>query len=151
MSKNSVPSVPSVTGEKTKKVENKYDAAELRRMIKEGRTCKEIMDALGINHKQQLKHHLMRLCTTDRAFYEIPGLYERNNRKAFVTNSGELKLRMKNIDFGDMVLKPDMEFDVTVQGNQIVLTNLSMVHQEPSSNPSGDGEFTHTEDNPSYE
>ncbi len=151
MSKNAVPSVPSVVGEKTKKVETKYDAAELRRMIKEGRTCKEIMDALGINHKQQLKHHLMRLCTTDRAFYEIPGLYERNNRKAFVTNSGELKLRMKNIDFGDMVLKPDMEFDVTVQGNQIILTNLSRVHQEPSSSPIGDRGITHTEDNPSYE
>ena len=151
MTKNLAPSIPSIHKENGRKVESKYDAAELRRMIKEGKTCKEIMDALGIVHKQQLKHHLMRLCTTDRAFYEIPGLYERNNRKAFVTNSGELKLRMKNIDFGDMVLKPDMEFDVTVQGNQIILTNLSMVHQEPSSNPTDDGDENCTEDNPSYE
>ena len=151
MTENSAPSVPPVHNGNGKKVESKYDAAELRRMIKEGKTCKEIMDALGITHKQQLKHHLMRLCTTDRAFYEIPGLYERNNRKAFVTNSGELKLRMKNIDFGNMVLKPDMEFDVTVQGNQIILTNLSMVHLEPSSSPNNDGEETYTKTPPQGE
>ena len=121
-----IPDVPVVKG---KKPESKYDPALLRTLVKEGKTAKQIMEAMGIGHKQILKHHLMKLCATDKTFYEVPGLYERNNRKAFVNAQGEIRIKQRLVDFGNMVLTPETEFDVVVEGNKIVLINLSM--EEP--------------------
>ena len=121
-----IPDVPVVKG---KKPESKYDPALLRQLVKEGKTAKQIMEAMGINHKQILKHHLMKLCATDKTFYEVPGLYERNNRKAFVNAQGEIRIKQRLVDFGSMVLTPETEFDVVVEGNRIILINLSM--EEP--------------------
>ena len=121
-----IPDVPVVKG---KKPESKYDPALLRQLVKEGKAAKQIMEAMGINHKQILKHHLMKLCATDKTFYEIPGLYERNNRKAFVNAQGEIRIKQRLVDFGNMVLTPETEFDVVVEGNRIILINLSM--EEP--------------------
>ena len=129
-----IPDVPVVKG---KKPESKYDPALLRQLVKEGKTAKQIMEAMGIGHKQILKHHLMKLCATDKTFYEVPGLYERNNRKAFVNAQGEIRIKQRLIDFGSMVLTPETEFDVVVEGNKIILINLSM--EEPCIN-SGMGE-----------
>ena len=129
-----IPDVPVVKG---KKPESKYDPALLRQLVKEGKAAKQIMEAMGINHKQILKHHLMKLCATDKTFYEIPGLYERNNRKAFVNAQGEIRIKQRLIDFGNMVLTPETEFDVVVEGNRIILINLSM---EESSITTGMGE-----------
>ena len=129
-----IPDVPLVKG---KKPESKYDPAVLRNLVKEGKTAKQIMDAMGIGHKQILKHHLMKLCATDKTFYEVPGLYERNNRKAFVNAQGEIRIKQRLVDFGNMVLTPETEFDVVVEGNKIILINLSM---EDPSITSGMGE-----------
>ena len=125
--------IPEVTMLKGKKPESKYDPAVLRNLVKEGKTAKQIMEAMGINHKQILKHHLMKLCATDKTFYEVPGLYERNNRKAFVNAQGEIRIKQRLVDFGSMVLTPETEFDVVVEGNKIILINLSM--EETSINP----------------
>ena len=106
----------------SKKPPSIYDAMRLRKLIQEKKTAKEIMGALNISHTQVLKHHLLKLCATDQKYYEIPGLYNRNSRKAFVNAKGEIKLNMKNIDFGDVVFKPETEFDVTVSATQVILT-----------------------------
>lgn len=106
----------------SKKPPSIYDAMRLRKLIQEKKTAKEIMEALNISHTQVLKHHLLKLCATDQKYYEIPGLYNRNSRKAFVNAKGEIKLNMKNIDFGDVVFKPETEFDVTVSATQVILT-----------------------------
>ena len=50
---------------KGKKPESKYDAATLRTLIKSGKTASEIMTAMGISHKQILKHHVLKLIATD--------------------------------------------------------------------------------------
>ena len=126
-----IPDVPLV---KVKKPESKYDPALLRTLVKEGKTAKQIMEAMGINHKQILKHHLMKLCATDKTFYEVPGLYERNNRKAFVNAQGEIRIKQRLVDFGSMVLTPETEFDVVVEGNRIILINLSMEDTSITSN-----------------
>ena len=111
---------------KGKKPESKYDAATLRTLIKSGKTASEIMTAMGISHKQILKHHVLKLIATDKDFYEVPGLYDRNRRKAFVNSRGEIRLRMSNIDFKGMPLKPETEFDVIVDGNRIILIHLGL-------------------------
>ena len=86
------------TGDKVKKQESKYDANVLRDLIRNGKTASEIMLAMGISHKQILKHHILKLIATDKEFYEVPGLYDKNRRKAFVNSRGEIRLRMPNID-----------------------------------------------------
>ena len=113
----------------SKKPPSIYDAMRLRKLIQEKKTAKEIMGALNISHTQVLKHHLLKLCATDQKYYEIPGLYNRNSRKAFVNAKGEIKLNMKNIDFGDVVFKPETEFDVTVSATQVILTVSNQENQ----------------------
>ena len=112
--------------DKIKKQESKYDANVLRDLIRNGKTASEIMLAMGICHKQILKHHVLKLIATDKEFYEVPGLYDKNRRKAFVNSRGEIRLRMSNIDFKGMSLEPDTEFDVVVDGNRIVLIHLGL-------------------------
>ena len=41
----------------TKKQQSSYYAAKLRKLVKEGKKAKEIMEALDISHSQVLKHH----------------------------------------------------------------------------------------------
>ena len=113
----------------SKKPPSIYDAMRLRKLIQEKKTAKEIMEALNLSHTQVLKHHLLKLCATDQKYYEIPGLYNRNSRKAFVNAKGEIKLNMKNIDFGDVVFKPETEFDVTVSATQVILTVSNQENQ----------------------
>ena len=85
--------------DKVKKQESKYDANVLRDLIRNGKTASEIMLAMDIGHKQILKHHVLKLIATDKEFYEVPGLYDKNRRKAFVNSRGEIRMRMPNIDF----------------------------------------------------
>lgn len=126
----------------TKKQQSSYDAAKLRKLVKEGKTAREIMEALEISHSQVLKHHLLKLCATDQTYYDVPGLYNRNSRKAYVNAKGEIKLKMSNIDFGNVVFKPETEFDVTVTETQVILTVLS-----PGTSRQSEGEES-TEDLP---
>ena len=114
------------TGDKVKKQESKYDANVLRDLIRNGKTASEIMMAMGISHKQILKHHILKLIATDKEFYEVPGLYDKNRRKAFVNGRGEIRLRMPNIDFKGMPLKPETEFDVIVEGSRVILIHLGL-------------------------
>ena len=111
---------------KGKKVESKYDAATLRYLIKDGKTAKEIMETMGITHKQILKHHVLKLCASDHTFYEVPGLYGQNARKAYVNSRGEIKIKNNLVDFKGLVLQPEItEFDVEVVDNQIILSIIT--------------------------
>ena len=57
-----------LTVDKVKKQESKYDANVLRDLIRNGKTASEIMLAMGISHKQILKHHILKLIATDKEF-----------------------------------------------------------------------------------
>ena len=129
-----------LTGDKVKKQESKYDANVLRDLIRNGKTASEIMLAMGISHKQILKHHILKLIATDKEFYEVPGLYDKNRRKAFVNSRGEIRLRMPNIDFKGMPLKPETEFDVIVEGSRVILIHLGL-ETKPVS-PDGSDELS---------
>lgn len=146
MSKKHDPTVDEILEPKTgRKFVSTYDAAKLRRLITEGKNAKEIMSELNIVHSQVLKHHLLKLCTTDQKYYEIPGLYQRNNRKAFVNAKGEIKLRMSNIDFKGITFPPETEFDVEVLPNQIILTVISPSEPKPMTYGENEAEKTEEE------
>ena len=53
----------------------KYDPDKLRRLIREGKTAKQIMKEFRIS-SFTLKEHLLLLQRKDRTNYDIPGLFE---------------------------------------------------------------------------
>lgn len=113
--------------QKKKRAKSKYDANKLREMIKQGKTVKEMMAELDINHLQILKAHILKLQVQDQRFYEVVGLYKNNNRKAFVNAKGEIKIKNNMVDWRGLQLEPEKtEFDVEVnpEKGQIILTVL---------------------------
>ena len=113
--------------QKKKRAKSKYDANKLREMIKQGKTVKEMMTELDINHLQILKAHILKLQVQDQRFYEVVGLYKNNNRKAFVNAKGEIKIKNNMVDWRGLQLEPEKtEFDVEVnpEKGQIILTVL---------------------------
>ncbi len=118
--------LPSTSTEKKrKKCESKFDPSKLRKLIKEGKSAKEIMSVMDINHKQILKHHLLKLCAMDNCFYDIIGLYGQNTRKAYVNAKGSIMIKNNMVDFKSLILEPEKTvFDVEVDDvkKQIILT-----------------------------
>ena len=110
-----------------RRAKSKFDAERLRQMIKEGKTVKEMMAELDINHLQILKAHILKLSVLDSQYYEVVGLYKNNTRKAFVNAKGEIKIKNNMVNFRGLELIPDKtEFDVDVdpEKGQIILTIL---------------------------
>ena len=114
------------TGEPTevKRFESKYDAKSLRDSIQEGLDAKAIMERLGVRHKQTLKQYVLRLISDDRAFYEVKGLYLKSSAHPRVNAKGELKLILRNLDLGDLIVAAGDEFAVTAEDNRIILTRI---------------------------
>ena len=109
---------------KKKRIESKYNAAKLREAIKGGNNAVQIMKILDIKHKQTLKQYVLKLISSDKQFYEIPGLYMNSSSKAKVTKYGTIKLILKNYDLGDFEFKEDDEFSVYSGENRIILEKL---------------------------
>lgn len=108
----------------SKKIESKYNAIKLREAIKAGHSAVQIMEMLGIKHKQTLKQYVLKLISNDRQFYEIQGLYLKNSSKPKVSKNGLIKIKIENIDLGDLKLNEEDEFNVTVEGNKIILEKI---------------------------
>ena len=110
-----------------RRAKSKFDADKLRQLIKQGKTVKEMMAELDINHLQILKAHILKLSVIDSQYYEVVGLYKNNSRKAYVNAKGEIKIKNNMIDWKGLKLEPDKtEFDVDVDPDrgQIILTVL---------------------------
>ncbi len=109
---------------KKKRLESKYNAAKLREAIKGGNNAVQIMHMLGIKHKQTLKQYILKLISSDKQYYEIPGLYMHSSSKAKVSKYGTIRLILKNYDLGDIELKENDEFSVYAEENRIILERL---------------------------
>ena len=124
--KDIVPNNVNEEQDQKKRVQNKFNADKLRSSIKSGKNANELMNELmnelGLVHKQVLKAHVQKLSTIDKTFYEVPGLFDINTRACYVNKNLEIKLNMKVIDLKGMTLHPDDEFEVSVNGNTIILT-----------------------------
>ena len=108
----------------SKKIESKYNATKLREAIKTGHSAVQIMEILGIKHKQTLKQYVLKLISNDRQFYEISGLYLKNSSKPRLNKNGLIRISIDNIDLGELKLKEDDEFNVSVEGNRIILEKI---------------------------
>lgn len=107
-----------------KRFESKYNASQLRESILGGDSAVQIMEKLGIKHKQTLKQYILKLMSDDRTFYEVKGLYMKNTRRPKVNKQGVIKLYIKDLDLGEAVFVEDDEFVVTMDGVKIVLEKI---------------------------
>ena len=116
-------------------IKSKYDPDKLRSLIEEGKTAKEIMDEFGINQTKYLKTWILNLSNIDKIWYEVPGLFNLKSRQAYVDQKGQIKILMKNIDFKNLILKPDDEFLVEVddEENKIILTKRIFITKDVSN------------------
>ena len=107
-----------------KRVESKYNSNQLRQCIQEGLPANEIMEKLGIKHKQTLKQFILKLMSDDRTYYEVRGLYLKSSTRPKVNAKMDIKISLRDIDFGDIEIAPGDEFSVSVEEDRLVLTRV---------------------------
>jgi len=106
------------------RVESKYNSNQLRQCIQDGLSANDIMEQLGIKHKQTLKQFLLKLMSDDRTYYEVRGLYLKSSTRPKVNAKLDLKISLRDIDFGDIEIAPGDEFAVSVEEDRLVLTRV---------------------------
>ncbi|MGL1862458.1 MAG: hypothetical protein OCC46_08055 [Pseudodesulfovibrio sp.] len=107
-----------------KMFESKFDENKLRSMIvEEGKSADEIQKELGIASKQSLRQHVLKLINIDRQFYDVPGLYVRNQKMPMINFKGELRLTKKMLDDGNF--KHGDKFEIEQMDNsKIILARI---------------------------
>lgn len=119
------------TAKDGKKVfESKYDAVLLRKLVKAGKNADQIQHELGIASKQSLRQHILKLINEDRVFYEVPGLYVRNQKLPMINFKNEIRLTKKMIEFEDNTYAYGDKFEVDANNERIILTRLVATNNE---------------------
>ncbi len=111
--------------EAKRKMESKYDPRILRQLVKEGLDASQIMDRMGIKHRQTLKQYILKLISTDRVLYEVKDLYLKDSKRPKVNQQGILKINLKVHDLGDVQVNEGDEFSVEIIEGKIVLTKIT--------------------------
>lgn len=110
--------------EAKRKMESKYDPRILRQLVKEGLDASQIMDRMGIKHRQTLKQYILKLISTDRVLYEVKDLYLKDPKRPRI-HQGILKINLKVHDLGDVQVNEGDEFSVEIIEGKIVLTKIT--------------------------
>ncbi|MYL85267.1 hypothetical protein GTA51_19415 [Desulfovibrio aerotolerans] len=108
-----------------KKLESKFNPKLLRELVKENLDAIQIMERMGIKHKQTLKQFILKLITIDRVLYDVKGLYLKDSKRPKVNQMGILKINLKAHDLGELVVNEGDEFSMEVIENKIVLTKIT--------------------------
>ena len=107
-----------------KKPESKYNPTVLRECIQQNMDTAQIMEKLGVTHRQTLKHYVLKLMSDDKSYYEVKGLYLKNSSRPKVNKKLELKVYLKNLDLKGLIVDEGDEFTVTVENDMIILTKV---------------------------
>ena len=107
-----------------KKVESKYNPTILRECIQQKMDTAQIMEKLGVTHRQTLKHYVLKLMSDDKSYYEVKGLYLKNSSRPKVNKKLELKVYLKNLDLKGLDVVEGDEFILTVENDMIILTKV---------------------------
>ena len=131
----------SVAGnvKKSMKISSQYQPDKLLELINQGKTAQEICKELNIKHLQVLKAHVMRLMNSRKIFIEVPVLFLKSTKQAWVNKNGEVKICMKAVDFSKMELVPNLtEFSVIVNADEIILKKIVSGDRRSTESPSVD-------------
>lgn len=105
-----------------KKFETKYNPTLLRECINEGLHASQIMEKLGITHKQTMKHFVSKLIHQDRKFYDVRGLYVSGSGNPYVGKNGIVRINLSRPDFQEAGFKEGDEFSVYIEDGKIILS-----------------------------
>jgi hypothetical protein len=111
-------------GEVSKRPESKYNPTILKELINEGLDATQIMERMGIRHKQVLKQYVLRLCNDERTYFDVRGLYVKSTTRPKVNTKGNLVLILENFLPEHMEVRPGDEFSVTFEDDKLILTKV---------------------------
>lgn len=122
-----------------KMFESKFDEGKLREMITTGKNADEIQKELGIASKQSLRQHILKLINIDRQFYDVPGLYTRNQHNPVINFKKELRLTKRMLSPGKFDHGDKFEIE-QMDNHKIVLTRIGA--EVPAEDAEPDPEAT---------
>ena len=128
----------SAIGRATKKAKavSNYNPDKLLELINKGLSAQEICRELNIKHLQVLKSHVLKLIHSKKIFIDVPGLFMKSSKQAYVNKNGEIKICMKNIDLKGIELIPNLtEFSVFVEGDRIILEKAGSARAKTVQQP----------------
>jgi len=111
-------------GEESKRFESKYNPTILKQLIAEGCNATQIMERIGIKHKQVLKQYIMRLCSDEKTYFEVPSLYVKSTTKPRVNSKGQLVLNLESFLPEHIVVHHGDEFSVIYDDEKLILTKV---------------------------
>lgn len=112
----------SSEGETSTRIESRYQPGLLRQCISENLTADAMMERLGIQHKQTLRKHLLRLMNEEKQFSDIEGLFMRGSNLPKVNPKGRLTLNLRGMVIAGQEVQEGDLFQVRVEEDRIVLT-----------------------------
>ncbi|MBR4606811.1 MAG: hypothetical protein IKO41_11385 [Lachnospiraceae bacterium] len=130
----------SAIGRATKKAKavSNYNPDKLLELINKGLSAQEICRELNIKHLQVLKSHVLKLIHSRKIFIDVPGLFMKSSKQAYVNKNGEIKICMNNIDLKGIELIPNLtEFSVFVEGDRIILEKAGSARAKTGQQPQG--------------
>lgn len=111
---------------KKKMFESKFDEKRLREMISKGMNAEQIKNELGIASMQSLRQHVLRLCSIDKIYHDIPGLYARGKQRMPMVNfKGDIRLTQAMYSsFEGSTYAHNDRFEIDADNERIILTRM---------------------------
>lgn len=113
-----------VEGDEPKRFESKYNPTVLKQLIKEGLNAMQIMERMGIKHKQVLKQYILRLCSEEKIYHDVSGLYTKSTTRPRVNSKGQLVLSLESFLPEHMEVRPGDEFSVAFEDDKLILMKV---------------------------
>lgn len=113
-----------IEGEESKRFESKYNPTILKQLISEKLNAAQIMERMGIKHKQVLKQYILRLCSEEKIYHDVDGLYTKSTTRPRVNTKGQLVLNMESFLPEHIEVQPGDEFSVAFEGDKLILMKV---------------------------
>ena len=111
-------------GEVFKRFESKYNPTVLKQLISEKLNAVQIMERMGIKHKQVLKQYILRLCSEEKIYYDVDGIFTKSTTRPRVNAKGQLVLNLESILPEHIQVHPGDEFSVSFEEDKLVLSKV---------------------------
>lgn len=109
-----------IEGEEFKRFKSRYNPTVLKQLIKEGLNASQIMERMGIKHKQVLKQYILRLCSEEKIYHDVDGLYTKSTTRPRVNSKGQLVLNLESFLPEHIEVQPGDEFSVAFEDDKLI-------------------------------
>jgi hypothetical protein len=111
-------------GQESKRFESRYNPTILKELINEGLNATQIMERMSIKHKQVLKQYILRLCSDEKTYFEVHGLYVKSTTRPRVNSKGHLVINLENFLPEHIEVFPGDEFSIIYDDEKLILTKV---------------------------